>query len=99
MLENSTREVRAYLVAALMAILLGGSGGVTRSTAQGATATILGTVTDASGATVPGATVQVKNVGTGQVQSTQSDAAGRFTVPNLGVGNYDLQASKNGFST
>ncbi len=67
--------------------------------AQGTTATILGTVTDSTGAAVPAAGVQVRNTGTGQTQTAQSDAQGRYNVPDLGVGNYEVQASKMGFST
>jgi carboxypeptidase family protein len=73
--------------------------GVTQLNAQGTTATILGTVTDMTGAGVPETAVQVKNVGTGITQSTVSDAVGRFTVPDLGIGEYEVQASKAGFST
>jgi len=96
---SSTRSVRS--VCALLAIiLLGVSGaGVTRLKAQAATATILGTVTDASGAAVPDAAVQVKNTGTGATQSTTTDAQGRFRLPELAVGNYDIQATKTGFET
>jgi hypothetical protein len=67
--------------------------------AQGTTATILGTVTDMSGAAVPDAAVQIRNVGTGQGQTVSSDAQGRYRVPDLGVGDYEIQASKAGFST
>ena len=40
--------------------------------------TILGTVTDASGAVISGASVMVKNVGTGQERSTQTSADGSY---------------------
>jgi hypothetical protein len=70
-----------------------------RLNAQVAGAGILGTVTDASGAAIPDAAVQVKNVGTGIMQSTVSDAQGRFNVPDLAIGDYEVQASKMGFST
>src|ERR1700694_662408 len=99
MSRNSTRGISYFVVAALVAILLATFGAAVRLAAQGTTATIQGTITDTTGASIPGAAVQVKNVGTGQVQSTQSDAAGRFNVPNLGVGDYEVQASKDGFST
>src|SRR5215471_19585530 len=66
---------------------------------QGATATILGTVTDSTGAAIPAAEVQVKNVQTGVAQAVNSDAQGRFRVPDLGVGEYEVQTSKTGFST
>ena len=67
--------------------------------AQGTTATILGTVTDSTGAAIPGAAIQVKNVGTGLTQSTQSDPQGRYRVPDLAVGDYEVQSSKQGFAT
>jgi hypothetical protein len=72
---------------------------VTRLAAQGVTATIQGTVTDTSGASIPGANIQVKNTGTGATTNAQSDAAGRFRVPDLQVGDYEVQASKDGFSS
>jgi len=60
----------------LTVILLAGTGGVMRLAAQLTTAMILGTVTDATGAVIAGASIEVKNVGTGLAQATQSDAAG-----------------------
>jgi hypothetical protein len=70
-----------------------------RLAAQGTTATILGTVTDSTGAAIPGAAIQVKNVGTGLTQSTQSDPQGRYRVSDLAVGDYEAQSSKQGFAT
>ena len=67
--------------------------------AQGATSSLQGTVADASGAAVSDTAIQVKNVGTGITQNTVTDGQGRYTVPNLGVGDYEVQASKMGFST
>jgi Carboxypeptidase regulatory-like domain/TonB dependent receptor len=84
------------LVAALVVVFFGAE---QRAAAQGTTATILGVVTDSTGAAIPDASVQVKNVGTGQTQSSTSDAQGRYRVADLGVGDYEVQASKNGFST
>src|SRR5580698_7355040 len=89
--------VNKYCLLAL-ALVLAALGGIERLAAQGTTATILGTVTDSTGAAIPDAMVQVKNVGTGQTQSIQSDAQGRFRVPDLTVGGYEVQATKNGFS-
>ncbi len=85
----------------LFAMLLAGIGtvGMNHLHAQGATATILGTVTDGSGAAIPDAMVEVKNVGTGVGQSVSADAQGRYRVPDLGIGEYEIQASKTGFST
>lgn len=78
--------------------LLAAFAGMNRLSAQ-ATGTIVGTVTDMSGAAVPGASVQVKNSGTGVIQNTTADAQGRYRVPELIIGTYELQASKTGFST
>ncbi len=63
------------------------------------TATILGTVTDNSGAAIPDTAMQVTNLGTGIMQSATSDAQGRFNITNLILGEYEVQASKAGFST
>ena len=94
---KSSRYLR--LRCAVMAVLLGGLAGAARLDAQVANATILGTVTDMSSAAVSEASVQVKNVGTGTTQSAVTDSQGRYNVPNLGVGDYEVQASKMGFST
>jgi protocatechuate 3,4-dioxygenase beta subunit len=60
---------------------------------------MLGTVADMSGAAIPDAMVQVKNAGTGVSQSVAADAQGRYRVPDLSVGEYEVQATKAGFST
>ena len=65
--------------------------------AQGTTGTVLGTVTDPSGAAIPDAKVQVTNVGTGATQTTMSDSQGRYRVPDLPVGDYEIQSEKVGF--
>lgn len=67
--------------------------------AQVTTATLLGTVQDSSGASVPGARVTVRNLDTGLERSATADATGNFTVPNLQVGHYSLTASFKGFQT
>src|SRR5437764_563227 len=67
--------------------------------AQSSTATIIGTVTDSSGALIVGAAVQAKNTGTGLAQSANSDAQGRFRIPNLNIGSYEVQVSQAGFQT
>lgn len=67
--------------------------------AQSNTAIISGTVTDTSAAVVSGAKVDVKNVDTGITQSTTSNAQGRYRVPELLVGNYEVQVTQPGFQT
>src|SRR6266849_1921897 len=65
--------------------------------AQQTTATLLGTVTDASGAAVPGVTVQASNLGTNVVREATSDAGGAYSIPNLPPGSYRVRAAKEGF--
>ncbi len=67
--------------------------------AQGASASILGTVTDASGAVVASATVQVKNLGTNDVHQTTTDAQGRYVIADLPIGSYEATAAGQGFQT
>src|SRR5262245_30413986 len=71
-----------------------------RLQAQGATsASVLGTVTDPAGAVVPDASVQVKNVDTGQVRQAPTNAQGGYTIAELPIGNYEVQATAQGFQT
>jgi hypothetical protein len=67
--------------------------------AQETTATISGTVKDESGAVIPGASVQVNNVATGVSRTVQSDVQGRYTVPQLAPGMYEVASSSSGFQT
>ena len=61
--------------------------------------TILGTVTDPTGAVVAGAQVTVKNTGTGQERATTTSADGSYTVPELPIGTYTVTVSQSGFQT
>ncbi len=61
--------------------------------------TILGTVTDVSGAAVPGATVTAQNADTGLVRTTESQADGSYSVPELPIGTYDVTIDKANFQT
>jgi hypothetical protein len=67
--------------------------------AQDAGATLSGTVTDASGKTVPGAKITIKNVATGQIRETLADLAGSYTASNLTPGNYEFSVTAPGFTT
>jgi len=61
--------------------------------------TILGTVTDASGAVISGANVMVKNVATGLERSTQTSVDGSYSVPELPIGTYTVTVTQSGFQT
>ncbi len=65
--------------------------------AQRATATILGIVTDPSGGAVPDANVQATNLTTGVEQNSTTNTQGRYLIPDLQVGEYEIRAKKTGF--
>jgi hypothetical protein len=61
------------------------------------TATIVGTVTDPTGAVVPGAKVTVSNPDKGYVRNLVSDSAGTYTAPKIPIGNYVITGEAPGF--
>jgi hypothetical protein len=61
--------------------------------------TLVGEITDQTGAVVPAATVTVTHTSTGQTREATTGTAGRFTIGNLLPGAYDLKVTKEGFST
>jgi hypothetical protein len=67
--------------------------------AQTMAATIQGTVTDATGAVVPGASITATNLETGLQRSTTSSGAGLYSMPNLPPGRYRVQMSAPGFQS
>ena len=71
----------------------------THVSGQGTTATISGTVSDSTGAIVPGTKIVILNEETGISRELGSDETGRYTAPSLGLGNYRVTASRDGFQT
>jgi hypothetical protein len=67
--------------------------------AQTVTGELVGTVFDASGAAIPGATVVATNTATGAQATANTSASGEYRLRNLPVGTYNLKASAGGFST
>ena len=61
--------------------------------------TILGSVTDPSGAFVAGATVKVRNEATGLERTTTTSANGSYLVPELPIGKYSVTVTQTGFET
>jgi hypothetical protein len=72
---------------------------VSTSVALATDADILGVVQDESGGVVPGATVTAKNVDTGLVRTTTTDAQGLYRLVALPAGPYEVSAELQGFQT
>src|ERR1700722_16884872 len=83
----------AVLACAMLAMMLG----ATRSWAQTFRGSILGTVTDTTGAAVSGATVTIHNVETGIDRITTTSVDGSYLIPELPIGNYNVTVELNGF--
>jgi len=66
---------------------------------QDTNASLSGTVTDPSGAAIPGAKMSLTNEATGFTANFVSDGAGEYTFRNLTPGTYDLSVSANGFKS
>ena len=67
-----------------------------RAAAQ-TTGTILGTASDEKGAAIPGASVTARNVETNLSRTAQTDSDGRYRIPNLPVGSYELTVEAPSF--
>jgi hypothetical protein len=63
------------------------------------TGTIIGTVTDASGAVVPAAKIDLKELATGVVRSAVSNSVGQYTFAGVQPGAYSVQGSHPGFQS
>ncbi|PYV26193.1 MAG: hypothetical protein DMG24_07660, partial [Acidobacteria bacterium] len=72
---------------------------VTALMAQSDRGSIVGTVTDPSGAAIPGAAVQARQGATNFLREASSTETGRFVIAELPPGLYDLTVTKEGFTT
>ena len=64
---------------------------------QGQAGTLLGTVTDASGALLPNVTITITNTATGVTKTSVTNAAGEYFFPGIQIGTYDVKATGQGF--
>jgi len=88
-----TNKLAARHVAMLFLLL-----GVFTIPAFAQEATLVGTVTDFSGAVVPNATITITNLATGQVRKLASNEVGQYVATALPIGNYDVKAQATGFT-
>ena len=95
-MHKNLLELRNIVFWALLVLLSGGLA-IGDLQAQVEKATLSGTTLDASSAVVAGAVIQAKNVNTGIVYSAVTDGQGRYILPEMAVGTYDVSAEKAGF--
>ena len=94
--ENLRRAALSFFVI-LSLVILGLSAA---SPAQELAATLTGTVTDASGAVVSGATIVVHSTETGaDVRNVTTSSSGSFNITNLPAGRYTVTVNNAGFQT
>ena len=81
-------------------LLLGLAGAARRLPAQAtATGTVVGAVTDPSGAAIPAAAVTLTDDATGVMRTVETNSAGRYLFPAVNLGTYDLRVDKAGFQS
>lgn len=95
-MRNATREParlhKLFLaIACLIAVHISG----TPSFAQRATASITGSILDASDAAVPSASVVVRNLDTGAERTVESNGVGFYVVPALPAGRYTTSLQRD----
>jgi hypothetical protein len=96
-MDRISSIVRRFLSAALLLVLL-----VVASTARAQSAsagTVIGTVTDPTGAVIPGATITVTDLSTKTARTVVSNKDGQYVLPDVQPGNYEIEVFKAGFST
>jgi hypothetical protein len=88
--------MRNYLLACLAAAILTAASAKTASARPGSPGAVRGTVTDPSGAVVPGAVVLLRGEGT--ALTLVSDEAGVYVSPALAPGHYGVRIRARGFA-
>ncbi len=83
-----------WLFCMLAVVCLGGV-----AAAQTPTGTVQGSVTDSTGAVVPGAAVTVNKAATNETRTATTDSQGRFTIPFVNPGVYSITVEAKGFKT
>jgi hypothetical protein len=98
MIHHRVPRKKFFVGLALLALLLATSSVMVMSQATISTGAIQGTVTDQSGAVVPGVAVTIKNVATGQTIQRTTTGSGLYNSGPLTPGNYTVSVTAQGFS-
>ena len=88
-------QVIAKYIAVVVAFVCLATGGFGQET----TGSIVGTVRDITGGSVPGVAVKATNINTGLVRSATTDSVGNYVLTGLPIGEYELEAQRSGFKT
>src|SRR6201987_6522904 len=94
------KSVRRHFTVTVLSTLLTLSATAILCTSAGAQVrfgSVVGTVADATGATVSGATVKLTNLGTNETRAMRSSSAGTYSFPNLIAGMYRVEVETQGF--
>src|SRR3954465_10603747 len=86
-----TKSCEGLLIVAILLAMVGGA------TAQEFRATVKGQVVDSSKASLPGATVTIRNQDTNEVATATTNTEGNYTIPFLRPGTYTLTVEMSGF--
>jgi len=93
--RSSNHRMNVLLVFLLLILLCG----LVSTTMAQSTASLNGTITDATGAAVPGAKVLARNQATGVESSAQTDTAGAYLFPALPIGIYRIEVAAVNFQS
>lgn len=89
------KQLRLLLTLLVSALMTTGTAAVF---AQAGSGTIVGTISDPSGAVIPSASIKVTNQNTGQVRVVTANQQGYFVVPSLAPSVYTVAVNSNGFA-
>ena len=93
--QNLISVTKAICLRSVLAVLIALVG--FSFSAFGQTATLLGTVTDPSGAALPNVTVTVTSAESNAVRKIQTNTAGQYVAADLNIGHYRVKAEVTGF--
>ena len=99
MIKRSNTWCFSKCVWVFLSLVASGWFSLAPSYGQMVNATLYGSVTDQSGAAIPGVHVTVTNQETGVANKGASDAAGSYSFPSLAPGKYNIMADKQGFKS
>ena len=94
-MQRTTFRFLAACLAMALVVPLGSD----RLRAQILYGTLVGNVTDGTGAVIPGAQVTITNEGTAVTREGEANAAGAYQFPTLATGTYRVEVRSDGFST